>query len=493
MKAKANFPILQLSEGVLNDQVYHSIREAILEGRLQKNMKIPSSRTLAEMMSVSRNTILTGLDRLIDEGYLVTKSGSGTYVSDSLPEHFAFHNVAENIPKIPHAEAPQLSRALESLMPRWKNYHSLGKQNKTFSVGVGCLDLFPHQAWGRALGRAWRHSYAELSKYSDTLGYFPLREALAQYMRSTRGVNCTAEQVMIVNGTQQAINLTAMTLMNQGDAVLMDDPGYDGAFGVFQSYGMNVCGIQSDQDGMLIDQAMQMKQSIKLIYTAPSHQFPLGETLSLARRLTLLEWAKRDNLWIFEDDYNGEYRYRSRSIQSLQGLDQHDRVIYSGTFSKMFYSGFRLAFLVLPHALIEPFKVMKHYADSCNSYLEQAALAHFIQEGEYAKYVRKVRKACLERQQTLIDAIQKYLPDVFTINASDSGIHAVVWLKDDWDIQQIVAICRAESLGVQPLYRYAIQPLQKNALLFGYAAHTPEEIETKIQALAEAIKRSYVA
>ncbi len=490
---KANFPILQLSEGILNDQVYHSIRDAILEGRLQKNMKLPSSRTLAEMMSVSRNTVLTGLERLIDEGYLVTKKGSGTYVSDSLPEHLTFRISNKTNVVNDFITQPSLSDAVSSLLPRWKNYHSAGKHNKMFSVGVGCLDLFPHQAWGRALGKAWRNSYAELSRYSDTFGYLPLREALAQYIRSTRGVNCIAEQVMIVNGTQQAINLTAMTLLNAGDCVLMDDPGYDGAFGVFQSYGINVQGIASDEEGMLVNHARQTHTKVQLIYTAPSHQFPLGETLSLSRRLSLLEWAQRDNFWIFEDDYNGEYRYRSRSIQSLQGLDQFNRVIYSGTFSKMFYSGFRLAFIVIPHALIEPFKVMKHYADSCNSYLEQAALAHFIQEGEYAKYVRKVRKACLERQKALIDAISLYLSDVFTVNSSDSGIHAIAWLQDGWEIEKIIAICRQKGLGVQPLSRYTNQPLKKHALLFGYAAHTPKEIHDQIQGLADAIKCSYGA
>ena len=490
MKPKANFPILQLSEGPLNDQVYEAIRGAILDGRLKANMKLPSSRTLAEMMLVSRNTILSGIERLMDEGYIITKAGSGTYVCAFVPEK-KINCQAPIQQMIQQYNAPKLSDGLQSLMPRWEQYHGAAKQNRMFSVGIGCVDLFPQQIWGRILGRVWRHSQAELAKYSDVQGYLPLREALAQYMRSTRGLNCSADQIMIVNGTQQAINLTSRALLNAGDGILIDDPGYDGALGVFQSYGMKTHGIASDEEGMLIPELMDRKEDVRLVYTAPSHQFPLGGTLSLPRRLMLLDWAKQKEAWIFEDDYNGEFRYHSRAIQALQGLDQAGRVIYSGTFSKMFYPGFRLAFLVLPQALIEPFKVMKHYADSCNSYLEQAALAAFIQEGEYAKYVRKVRKACLERQQALVNAIEQYLSHVLTIQSSDSGIHAVAWLKDGWDVTQIMAISKSLGLGIQPLYRYSMESLQKYALLFGYAAHKPAEITEKIRQLAEAIKHSY--
>ncbi len=491
MKPKANFPILQLSEGPLNDQVYEAIRGAILDGRLKANMKLPSSRTLAEMMLVSRNTILSGIERLMDEGYLTAKAGSGTYVCAFVPEKKI--NCQTQIQQtIQQQSVPKLSDGLQSLMPRWQKYHGAAKQNRMFSVGIGCVDLFPQQIWGRILGRVWRHSQAELAKYSDVQGYLPLREALAQYMRSTRGLNCSADQIMIVNGTQQAINLTSRALLNFGDGILIDDPGYDGALGVFQSYGMKTHGIASDEEGMLIPELIRRKEDIRLVYTAPSHQFPLGGTLSLSRRLMLLDWAKQKDAWIFEDDYNGEFRYHSRAIQALQGLDQAGIVIYSGTFSKMFYPGFRLAFLVLPQALIEPFKAIKYYADSCNSYLEQAVLAAFIQEGEYAKYVRKVRKACLERQQTLVNAIEKYLPNVMSIEPSDSGIHAIAWLKDGWDIHQIMTISRSLGLGIQPLYRYSMEPLQKHALLFGYAAHKPAEITERIRQLAEGIKHSYV-
>lgn len=491
MKPKASFPVLQLSEGTLNDQVYEAIRGAILDGRLQAQMKLPSSRALAEMMSVSRNTILSGIERLIDEGYLMAKAGSGTYVCAFVPEKKI--NCQVPIQQIIQQQStPKLSDELQSLMPRWQKYHGAAQKNRMFSVGIGCVDLFPRQIWGRILGRVWRHSQTELAKYSDVQGYLPLREALAQYMRSTRGLNCSAGQIMIVNGTQQAINLAARALLNSGDGVLIDDPGYDGALGVFQSYGMKIHGIGSDEEGMLIPELVQNSNDIRLVYTAPSHQFPLGGTLSLSRRLMLLNWAKQENAWIFEDDYNGEFRYRSRALQALQGLDQAGRVIYSGTFSKMFYPGFRLAFLVLPQALIKPFKVIKHYADSCNSYLEQAALAAFIQEGEYAKYVRKVRKACLERQQALVNAIEEYLPHILAIQPSDSGIHAVAWLRDGWDIQQIIEISQSLGLGIQPLYRYSMEPLQNHALLFGYAAHKPHEIVERIQALAEAIRYSYV-
>lgn len=308
-KQKASFPVLQLSEGILNDQVYHAIRAAILDGRLQVNMKIPSSRALSEMMAVSRNTVLAGMDRLVDEGYLYTKAGSGTYVSAFLPERLSLHHESIQSTQRKKLNAPALSEALQTLAPKWHNVQKTAKENRVFSIGVGCVDLFPQQVWGRILGRVWRQPANTLAKYGSEMGHLPLREALVHYMQSTRGLNCQSEQIMIVNGTQQAINLTAKVLLNRGDEVLFDEPGYDCARDTLEGYGAVIRTVNSDVEGMMISAAMKDHPNVKLVYTAPSHQFPLGGTLSLARRLALLEWAERENKWIFEDDYNGEFRY----------------------------------------------------------------------------------------------------------------------------------------------------------------------------------------
>jgi GntR family transcriptional regulator/MocR family aminotransferase len=353
-----------------------------------------------------------------------------------------------------------------------------------FNIGVGCVDLFPHQLWGRLLGRVWRQSRKTLGKSNPSAGYLPLREAISDYARSTRGLNCTPEQIIIVNGTQQAINLTAQVLLQQGDEVWLDEPGYDGALGAFLSQNMRVRPVSVDVESTNIADAIQQWPSVKLAFTAPSHQFPLGGMLSLSRRLALLDWAAEHHKWILEDDYNGEFRYSARPIQALQGLDKHQRVIYAGTFSKMLLPELRLGFLVVPPKLINAFQLAKHYADTHTAYLEQATLALLITEGHYARHVRRVRKACHERQTALIAAIEQYLPDKLSVQTSDSGIHLVCWLKGDLTEEEVINKCRQIRLGIQPLSRYCQRPYPKQAILLGYAAHTPEELREHIKKLA---------
>ena len=484
MKHKAIFPALQLREGMLNSQVYEAIHQAILSGKLQSGAKIPSSRHLSEMMNVSRNTILQGIEQLIDEGYLETRRGSGTYVVKNLPDHLIAES--HNIPTtLKTAEPPAISDAILQLQSSWKSYQNTQKPFMTFKVGVGCMDLFPQTTWSRLLGRISRHSHKEIASYNDVMGYRPLRETLANYLTTTRGVRTTADHIMIINGTQQAINLAIQVLLNPYDEVILDDPGYDGALGAFISRHITVNRVRSDEEGTDIPFAAKHYPKSKLIYSTPSHQFPLGTTMSLSRRLQLLEWANAGNRWIFEDDYNGEFRYRSRSIQALQGLDHMDRVIYSGTFSKMFYPGFRLGFLALPTALIEPFKIAKYYADACNSYLEQAVLAAFIEEGEYAKHVRRIRRACLERKNALRTIVQEKLPDILTIPQADSGIHSVAWLQDANDLPYLLQACKELNLGPQSLDRHRSKSEPEKALLLGFAAHSPEIITDNIEKLAK--------
>jgi GntR family transcriptional regulator/MocR family aminotransferase len=229
----------------------------------------------------------------------------------------------------------------------------------------------------------------------------------------------------------------------------------------------------------------------KLVYTAPSHQFPLGTTLSLSRRLALLDWAQQNNAWIFEDDYNSEFRFLSKPIQALQGLDNHQRVIYAGTFSKMMYPGFRLGFLIVPEILSEAFTMMKYYSDSHCGYLEQASLAQFIQEGHYARHVRKIRKICHDRQNAFFNAVNLYLPHLFEVQMTDSGIHTVCWIKAGYDINLILEQCRLLGFGAQPLSRYCINSPKQNAILFGYAAHNEIDIVQNVKLLSEQINKIY--
>ncbi len=488
MAMSSSFPSLILPKGHIKDGLYCALRDAILDGRLSAGTKLPSSRTLAEMMSISRNSVLAALDRLLDEGYLITKPSSGTYVADIIPDQLIQIQSSQLQAIQQSAQTLNINPHIASLLPDWHKQTLSCQEKKMFHVGVGCVDLFPHQLWGKLLGKAWRQSYYQLGQFHDPRGYLPLRQAICQYVQSTRGLNCNEEQILIVNGTQQAIHLAAYALLQPYDQVCLDEPGYDAALNVFRSFGVTVQPIESDDEGMKIPEIMQHYTASKLVYTAPSHQFPLGGTLSLARRFALLDWAAQQQKWIFEDDYNSEFRYGTPPIQALQGLDQQQRVIYAGTFSKMMFPEFRLGFMVVPEALVDTFSLAKYYTDSRSSYLEQVALAAFIQDGHYARHVRKVRKACYERQQVLIAAIQYHLSDVLVVQPTDSGIHLVCWLIDQWTEQDFIVQCHKAGLAVQPLSRYCQHNHQKAAVLFGYAAHTSEEIKASIEKLAVQIQ-----
>ncbi len=480
----ASFPHLILPKGQIKDGLYSALRDAILDGRLTAGTKLPSSRALADMMSISRNSVLAALERLLDEGYLFTKPSSGTYVAEVVPDQLIHiqESSKKTTPSKPHAL--NINPNMEALLASWQEQSSSSQKKKMFHVGVGCVDLFPHQLWGKLLTQAWRQSYYQLGQFHDPRGYLPLRQAICEYVRTTRGLNCNEQQIIIVNGTQQAIHLTAYALLQTNDEVCLDEPGYDAAFSIFRSFGAKVNLIESDEEGMQVSDITDHYLKSKLVYTAPSHQFPLGGTLSLTRRFALLDWANKAEKWIFEDDYNSEFRYGTHPIQALQGLDQQQRVVYSGTFTKMMFPEFRLGFMVVPEALIETFSAAKYYTDVRSSYLEQVALALFIQQGHYARHVRKVRKACYERQQTLIKAINEYLPDILDVQPTDSGIHLICWLKGAWTEQEFITHCSTLGLAVQPLSRYCQRTPKKAAVLLGYAAHQPEEIIENIKKLA---------
>ena len=471
----------------LQEGLYLALRNAVLEGALPVGARLPSSRILAEMMSISRNSALAAIERLLDEGYVISKPRSGIYVAEIIPDQciqVSKHQIAAlPAPVTELCNNPNFA----SILTRW-SFPRLQKK-KVFHVGVGCVDVFPQALWGKMLSRAWRQSSPQLGQFHDPRGYLPLRRAICQYALATRGLRCHEEQVIIVNGTQQAIHLTAYALLQPQDQVALDDPGYDSALNVFHSFGAIVHSITSDSEGMSIPEIIQQYPETKLVYTAPSHQFPLGGTLSLNRRFALLDWAAQQQKWIFEDDYNSEFRYGTHPLQALQGLDQQQRVIYSGTFSKMMFPELRLGFMVVPEALIELFGCAKYYVDTRSSYLEQIALASFMEEGHYARHVRKVRKICYERQQALIQLLQAYLSDALEVQPTDSGIHLVCWLKAPWTEERFIHQCSLVGLSVQPLSRYCQTPYFKEAVLFGYAAHDIDEMEGNIQALAEQIKR----
>ncbi len=485
---KSEFPILCLGDGTLQDRIYTAVRKAILDGSLRPGARLPSSRALSEEASVSRNTVTLAFDRLTAEGYLVGKVGSGTYVSQTLPDDLVTVERAPRPRPNPAPPPAKVSRNLIDVLPLWRTCGPGQPSPAPFAVGIGAVDEFPHDAWGRLLGRQWRRSRTQLGNGVAPAGHPHLRKVIGAYVRASRGIVCSDEQILVVNGTQQAISLTARVLLNAGDEIWLDDPGYNGARGAFLAVGARVRPVGVDADGMDVSEGKRLWPDAKLAFTAPSCQFPLGATLSLPRRLELLEWAALNEAWIFEDDYNSEFRYSGRPLQALQGLDRHGRVIYAGTFTKMMFPGLRLGFLVVPPSLVEAFLAARYFADAQSSLLEQGALAEFISGGLYARHVRRVRRVCADRQAVLLAEARKHLGGVLEIEPMEAGIHVVGRLPEGYDDMGAAEECRANGLNAHALSCYSAGPSARRGLILGYAAHPLDDLCDGVRRLARILR-----
>jgi len=413
----ANIPFITLDgkqrSVPLYRQIYEAVRRAILGGELIRGAKVPGSRLLAKELGVSRMTVVNAYDQLFAEGYLEGKTGAGTYVASTLPE--AMLRVDELSSPQRKAVANPGDHTL-SRRGKWFASTSITKlrvqpdgNNYAFQNGVPALDEFPFKVWSQLASRRWRNPPRELLGYGDPAGYGPLREIIAAHLRSTRAVQCDADQVIIVAGSQQAVDLTARILLDPDDVVWVEDPCYPGAHNALLSAGAKVVSIPVDEEGFDLAAALQRSGKARLVYVTPSHQFPLGITMSLSRRLMLLEWARRSGALIIEDDYNSEFRYAGRPLASLQGLDEDGRVIYVGTFSKTIFPSMRLGCIVVPKGLSEAFIAARALVDRHSPSLDQAILADFISEGHFTRHIRKMRSLYAERQQVLVETAQRYL------------------------------------------------------------------------------------
>ena len=340
----------------LHRQVYHDVREAILARRFTSGMRLPSSRELAAELGVSRNTIVSAFEQLLAEGYVEARTGAGTHVAFALPAELLGGTPPPLEPPsngIPRAAA--LSRR-GTLLARTPMSCSPGEDKpRAFQVGMPAVDAFPFRTWRQLMSRRWRQLPRSLLCYGDPAGYAPLREAVADYLRASRAVRCRTEQVIIVAGSQQALELCATVLLDPGDAAWIENPGYPGARGALLGGGARLVPVPVDEEGIDVAAGTAACPDARLAYVTPSHQYPLGVVMSLSRRLALLKWAEQAGAWVVEDDYDSEFRYRARPLAALQGLDRHGRVIYVGTFSKVLFPSLRLGYLVVPPDLVEPF------------------------------------------------------------------------------------------------------------------------------------------
>jgi GntR family transcriptional regulator/MocR family aminotransferase len=471
-------------------QLYDGLREAILSGRLRPGARLPSTRALAGDLGASRNTVLSAFGQLFAEGYLEGRVGAGTTVVRTLPE-----TLLRARPEAAGAERPgrrpRLSRRGALLVGTRAALTRGAATARPFRPGLPGLDAFPFDLWTRLVARRWRRVPRQLLDYGDPAGYAPLREAIAAYLGEARAVRCEAAQVIVVTGAQQAVDLAARVLLDPEDIAWVEEPGYPGARGALVAAGIRLVPVPVDAEGLDVRRGARRAPGARLVYVTPSHQYPLGVTMSLNRRLALLEWASASGAWILEDDYDSEYRYAGRPLAALQGLDTAGRVIYAGTFSKVLFPALRLGYLVVPPELVDAFVAARALADRHSPSVTQAALADFIDGGHLARHVRRTRALYAERQAALVRAVGRTLGGLLEVAPAEAGMHLVGWLPAGVDDRDASRVALAREVDAPPLSAFRARRAtgsERGGLMLGYAAYAPREIDDACARLAAALR-----
>lgn len=474
-------------------QLYESIRTAILDGRLKPNARIPSSRTLVDQLGVSRTTVVTAIDLLISEGYLKTAVGSGTFVSKEIPNDRPFVNSAPT--QVGKVERPTPADPDSYFGISGKKFldfplagHYIGTP-KPFCPGEPALDDFPTNVWAKIVRRVWNTISPLKLSYGEAAGALPLRKSIAEYLRAHRGVRCETEQVMIVSGTQQAVDIVARISINPGDKVLFENPGYISAREVFTKQGAKIVPMDVDEHGAVTGQAIHENPDTRLIYVTPSHQYPLGVTLPIERRLELIQWAGETNGLILEDDYDSEYRYAQKPIPCMQGLDSSDRTIYVGSFSKVIFPGLGLGYAIVPPDMVEVFKNALRITSRPASQVDQLVLNEFIREGHFSRHIRRMRKTHAERREVFVEEVEKHLSGRLKILGSQAGLHCATILQTGQRDLEVAENLQRAGIISRPLSYYYMpehEPAERlNGLVFGFACATPAQIRKGIRTVSE--------
>ncbi|MCQ4300691.1 PLP-dependent aminotransferase family protein [Pseudomonas songnenensis] len=469
---------LERSQG-LTRQLYQALRERILDGRLAGGSRLPAGRDLAALLAVSRNTVTRAFDQLYAEGYIEGRVGDGTYVVEL--------GSARPLTQAPASElAPT-----EALLRLQRNHLALPVSGapRAFRIGVPAFDLFPFETWARLTARFWRKPSSARLGYGDPAGEPALRELVAAYLRSSRGLNCDPSQVVITCGAQQGISLCAQLLVQPGDRVALENPGYRAAGHAFAVAGAELCGVAVDGEG-LDTAALAQIEGCRLAYVTPSHQYPTGVTLSLARRLELLAWAERNEGWIVEDDYDGEYRYSGTPLTPLAALDRQGRVLYVGTFCKITFPALRLGYLVLPPGLAEAFARRRALDMRHSDVGSQMVMAEFIAAGHFQRHVRRMRQAARVRRDTLLQHWPEAIPGCGALPAVDAGLHLCVPVHSHAREAELVAAARAAEVEMNGLADYWLDGQAPRGapggLVLGFAAVPEVEIIAALQRLSHA-------
>jgi GntR family transcriptional regulator/MocR family aminotransferase len=455
-------------------QIYDGFRAAILRGDLRPGQRIPSSRELATELRISRFPVLDAYARLLAEGYFESRLGSGTFVSGSLPDRAMPLKSQNGQP----AGVRRLSHR-SSIVPRiepgpWR--YGWG----AFGVHQPALERFPFTLWSRLVARHSRDLRPSVIHHINPLGLPRFREAICEYLRTARAVRCEPEQIMVVSGSQQALDITARVLLDPGDPVWVEEPGYLLSRAVLLGAGCRLISIPVDEEGLDVTAGIKRNHKARAAFVTPSHHYPLGATMSASRRLQLLNWAHDSGAWIVEDDYDSEYRFDSVPIPSLQGLDQDSRVIYIGTFSKVLFASLRLGYIVIPQDLVERFKTVRFVMDIFPSYIYQEVLTDFMRDGYFARHIRRMRALYSERRAVLVESLRQAFGDRLQVHGSEAGMHVTVTLPEGFRDLEIAAVAAKEKLWLWPLSSSYANPPPRQGFVLGFGSTPTEQIPNAV-------------
>jgi GntR family transcriptional regulator / MocR family aminotransferase len=465
-------------------QIYDGLRRAILDGRLRPGQRIPSTRGLAADLGVSRLPVLSAYDQLLHEGYLVGRTGSGTFVSTNIPDHLLRSPAIRRPPPPPRPRAALRER----VVPNQPSPTSWSFPIVPYQVGLPALDLFPHTAWAKLVARQVRVETAEQLAYSDPAGMRGLRVAIAEHLRASRAVRCVADQVLIVPGSQAALRLAAAALLEPNDRVAIEEPGYFGARRALRSAGAQLVPVPVDAEGLNVATLQRRGTNVRAVYVTPSHQYPLGMTMSASRRFALLDWAERQQAWILEDDYDSEFRYVSRPVGALQGMDARDRVIYIGTFSKALFPAVRVGYVVVPPPLWARFIEARFAFDLFTPTLYQRALSEFLRRGHFARHLRRMRSAYLERRNALLRGLARHCGELVRVHNSDAGLHLTVLLRNGADDREVATRLGRRGVATIALSSCYVGPTQSQGLLLGFGCATPQRLFDAARVLGDVLR-----
>jgi GntR family transcriptional regulator / MocR family aminotransferase len=475
----AHLPITKGGPAPLHNQIYEGLRGAILAGSIRPGQRVPSTRELAVELGVSRLPVLYAYEQLRHEGYLEGRKGSGTFVSEALPE------LMLNSGPPSGARRKRVDARVAS-SPASAARHEGGL--RPFRVTLPALDHFPHEVWSQIVARRARGLTPAMMAYGNPAGLLPLRAAIAEYLRTYRAVRCEHEHVIVSAGSQAALRICAGVVFKRGDVVAIEEPGYPGAAAAFRADGAELVPIPVDAEGLNVDALSAIRRRVRAVYITPSHQYPLGSSMSAARRIALLEWAERKGAWIIEDDYDSEYRYVSRPLGALHGMSSSGRVVYIGTFSRVLFPALRIGYLIAPPSLVNAFVKSSETLAMFSATLYQTALTDFLREGYFARHLRRMRVLYRARRDALLDGLQRNCADVLTVHNADAGLHVATLLARGIDDTRALREIAEFGLAANSLSSCYIGLKPRQGLLLGFGGSDEGQLSTATRDLGKILR-----